>query len=73
LTILTDSSPLLAAVDALLQVSHALVNIPVEHVLLVYCSSTSSDNLVAYLGEKALHSVDCTVVFGEFPYYTDGA
>ena len=73
LAVLTYSSPFLAAIDAFIQICHALVNITIKHILFVNCSPTSSNDLIADLGKQTLHTIDSTVMFTEFPNYTNGA
>ena len=50
LTILAYLSPFFTAIDTFIQIRHALVNIPIKHILLVNCSSTSPYNLIADFG-----------------------
>lgn len=47
--------PFLAAVDALLEVSHAFLNIATQHVILVDFMPASLDDLVTDLGQETLH------------------
>mmetsp|Transcript_20727 Transcript_20727/g.31791 ORF Transcript_20727/g.31791 Transcript_20727/m.31791 type:complete len:265 (-) Transcript_20727:1168-1962(-) len=62
-----DSLPLTAAVDALLEVSHALLDVALEHVVLVDLGAASLDDLVADLGEQPLHALGGVVVLAQFP------
>lgn len=73
LTVLAYSSPLFAAIDTLLQISHALINITIKHIFLVNLSPASSNDLIADLGEQTLHSIDCAVMFTQLPNYTNRA
>ena len=50
-----DLSPLLAAVNTLIQVPHALLNIVTKHVFLVDLGAAPLNDLVADLGQKPLH------------------
>jgi hypothetical protein len=49
--------PLLAAVNALIEVRDAFLYITIEHIIFVNLGSASSDDLVRDLGEKSLHSL----------------
>jgi hypothetical protein len=53
--------PLFAAVDALIEVSHALLDIPTEHVLNLDFSLAPADDLIAYFGHQAAHSFGVAV------------
>lgn len=68
-----DLSPLLAAVNALIQVPHALLHIVAKHVFLVDLGAASLDDLVADLGQETLHSLLGGVVSTQFPDDSDGA
>lgn len=57
--------PLLTAVNALVEVSHAFFNISVKHIVDTDLSSTSFDDLVGDLSQETLHSLVSVVVFGE--------
>jgi hypothetical protein len=50
LMVLANDLPLLAAVDTLLKISHALFNVASQHVIFVDLNSTLLDDLVADLG-----------------------
>lgn len=66
-----DFLPLLAAVDALLEVSHALLDIAVEHVLLADPCTTSLDDLVADLGQETFHALGGVVILTQLPDDSD--
>ena len=53
--VLAHILPFLAAVDALLEVSHAFLNIATQHVILVDFMPASLDDLVTDLGQETLH------------------
>lgn len=63
--------PLLAAIDTLLEVTHTLFNITVEHIIFIDSSSASLYNLVTDFGEESLHSFRGVVVFTQLPDYSD--
>ena len=63
----TDCFPISAAVDALLEITHALFNVTDKHIIFVDLLSASLDDLVADLGEKALHSFWGVVENTDFP------
>ena len=63
--------PLLAAVDTLLEVSHALLDIAVEHVFLADSCTATLDDLVADFGQETFHALGGVVVFTQFPYDSD--
>jgi|APSaa5957512535_1039671.scaffolds.fasta_scaffold476232_2 hypothetical protein len=57
----TDGLPFLAAVNALLKITHAFLDISSQHVILIDLGSASLDDLVANLRKKTLHSLWCVV------------
>ena len=59
-------APLFAALDALVQVAHALLNVTVEHIILVNFLAATADDLVADFCQKALHSLHAIVVLAQF-------
>ena len=71
LVVETDLLPLLAAVDALLEISHALLDIAVKHVFLADPCAATLDDLVADFGQETLHALGGVVVFGKLPDDSD--
>jgi hypothetical protein len=66
-----DVLPFLAASDTLIKVTHALLDITFEHVVLIDLGAASLDDLVRDLSEETLHTLLSVVVFGELPDDTD--
>jgi len=62
-----DCFPLVATIDALIKVAHALFNIPTEHVFLVNLFAASGVDLIADLSQKTFHAVSCSVFVTQLP------
>jgi hypothetical protein len=62
-----NSLPFLAAVNALVEIRNAFLDVTFKHVHLVDLSSASLDDLVGNLGQETLHSLGGVVVFTQFP------
>lgn len=60
-----NNLPLLAAINALLKIIHALLDVAREHVIFVDLGSALLDDLVADLGQQALHSLSRVVVLAQ--------
>ena len=71
LGLLVDLLPLLAAVDGLFQVLHALLDVPLQHVLDVDLLLAPLDDLVADLVEQPLDPLVGVVVLGLLPDHPD--
>ena len=69
LNLCADLLPLLAAFDALVEVSHALFNVTAKHVLAVDFAAASLVDLVADLGQEALHALWGRIVVTQLPNY----
>ena len=59
--------PLLAALDALVEVSHALLDVTIVHVLHNDLLPAPGDDLVADFSEQTLHSFLGVVVLAQLP------
>jgi hypothetical protein len=62
-----NSLPFLAAVNALVEIRNAFLDVSFQHVHLVDLSSASLDDLIGNLGEQTLHSLGGVVVFAQLP------
>lgn len=62
LMMLANNLPLLTAVNTLLKIIHALLDIARQHVILVDLGTALSDDLVADLRQQALHPLRSVVV-----------
>jgi len=67
LNLVADLLPLLAALNALVKVTHALLDITAKHVLAINLLSASLVDLVANLGQKALHALGSSILLAELP------
>jgi hypothetical protein len=65
-----DLSPLFAALDAVLQVTYALLHIPIKHVLDIDLALAPLYYFIAYLLKQTLNPVFGTVVLALFPDHT---
>ena len=68
--VLGNNFPLFAALNGLVKVGHALLDVAAEHVLLVDLDFTPLDNLVGYAGQEATHSLGGVVVGGQLEDHT---
>ena len=62
-----NSLPFLAAVNALVEIRNAFLDVAFKHVHLVDLGSASLDDLVGNLGQETLHSLGGVVVFTQLP------
>ena len=67
LNLRADLFPLAAALNALIEVAHALLDVAAEHVLDYNLASASRIDLVADLRQKALHALRGRVVLAQLP------
>jgi len=70
LNLVADLLPLLAALNALVKVTHALLDVTAKHVLAINLLSASLVDLVANLGQKALHALGSSILLAELPDHT---
>ena len=60
-----NSAPLVAALDALVQVTHALFDVTGQHVVLVDLLAAPANDLVADHRQQALHAAHAVVVLAK--------
>jgi len=68
---LANEFPLSAAINTLLKICHAFLDVANKHVVLVDLGSASLDDLVADLCKKTLHSFWSIIKLTQFPNDSD--
>lgn len=58
-------APLIAALNALIKVTHTLFNVASQHIVLVNLLAATTDDLIADLCKQALHSVHGVIVLAK--------
>jgi len=65
-----DDLPLLAALNALIKVLHALLDVVTKHIVFVDLGAAPLDDLIRDLGKQALHALVGVVVLAQLPDHT---